>query len=258
MRKLNHPQSLLHLLISAVVLYSACSTSFAQSKASQIDSLMIKLYNRGQFNGSVLVAEHGDVIYKKGFGKANFKESLDYTPATPSYLASLTKQFTAMAIMMLAENKKLSYEDKLSKYFPEFPPYAVKITIRNLLNHTSGIPDYFSLGIVHPGLRNEEVLKALVKIDSLNFQPGSKFEYSNSGYVLLAMIIEKVSGLPFNIFLKINIFDPLKMDNTVVLDTSNPKIKNKALGYDVFGNDYDKDILTMGDGGIYSTVDDLY
>jgi CubicO group peptidase (beta-lactamase class C family) len=219
---------------------------------------MLKLYNRGQFNGSVLVAEHGDVIYKKGFGKANFKKALDYTPATPSYLASLTKQFTAMAIMMLAENKKLSYKDKLSKYFPEFPTYAEKITIRNLLNHTSGIPDYFGLGIVHPGLRNDEVLKGLIKLDTPDFQPGEKFEYSNSGYVLLAMIVEKVSGVPFNIFLKKNIFDPLKMDNTVVLDTSNPEIKNKAHGYDIFGNDYDNDILTMGDGGIYSAVEDLF
>jgi len=234
------------------------SASYAQNKASQIDSLMLKLYNRGQFNGSVLVAEHGDVIYKKGFGKANFKKALDYTPATPSYLASLTKQFTAMAIMMLAENKKLSYKDKLSKYFPEFPTYAEKITIRNLLNHTSGIPDYFGLGIVHPGLRNDEVLKGLIKLDTPDFQPGEKFEYSNSGYVLLAMIVEKVSGVPFNIFLKKNIFDPLKMDNTVVLDTSNPEIKNKAHGYDIFGNDYDNDILTMGDGGIYSAVEDLF
>lgn len=258
MRKFYYLQSLLGLLTSVVFLFTSYSTCFTQSKESQIDSLMLMLYNRGQFNGSVLVAEHGKVIYKNGFGKANIKESLDFTPGTPTYLASLTKQFTAMAIMMLAENGKLSYDDKLSKYYPEFPSYADKITIRNLLNHTSGISDYFGLGIVHPGLRNDEVLKGLVKVDTLDFQPGEKFEYSNSGYVLLGMIIEKVSGLLFNIFLKRNIFDPLKMDNTVVLDTSNPEIKNKALGYDIFGNDYGNDILTMGDGGIYSTVEDLF
>jgi CubicO group peptidase (beta-lactamase class C family) len=256
MRKFIYQVSI--FLTFAIFLFTTYSTCFGQSKESQIDSLMLQLYDRGQFNGSILVAEHGELLYKKGFGKASIKESVDYTPGTQSYLASLTKQFTAMAIMFLEENNKLSYDDKLSKYFPGFPPYADKITIRNLLNHASGIPDYFSLGIVHPDLKNEEVLKALIKVDSLHFQPGNKFEYSNSGYVLLAMIVEKISGLPFQKFLKKNIFDPLGMNNTLVYDTSKPDMKIRAHGYNLFWGDYDDDILTMGDGGIFSTVEDLF
>lgn len=239
-------------------MYIDYSSFVVQSKEYQIDSLMLKLLNREQFNGSVLVAENGKVIYKKGFGKANIQESLDFTPGTLTYLASLTKQFTAMAIMMLAENKKLSYDDELSKYFSEFPPYADKVTIKILLNHTSGIPDYFSLGLVHQGLDNDKVFNSLKKIDALHFQPGDKFEYSNSGYVLLAMIIEMVSGLPYSIFLKRNIFDPLNMRCTFVYDTTKADIKQKARGYDIFGNVYEYDILTTGDGGIYSTVEDLF
>ena len=157
---------------------------------------------RGQFSGSILVAEQGRIIYERGFGKADIKHNLVFTPDTPVYLASLTKQFTAMAVMMLAEQHKLSYGDPLSKYFPEFPSYAQKINIRNLLNHTSGIPDYVGIGVEHPGLTNREVLNALIRQDSPRFGPGEKFEYSNSNYVLLGLIIEKLSGEPYRVFLQ--------------------------------------------------------
>src|SRR5215831_273069 len=101
------------------------------SRAARINALMRTLSERGQFNGSILVAEHGRVIYEHGFGKADIRRNIDFTPSTPVYLASLTKQFTAMAIMMLGERHQLSYRDPLSKYFPEFPSYATSITIRN-------------------------------------------------------------------------------------------------------------------------------
>lgn len=219
---------------------------------------MSELNKRGQFNGSILVARQGVVLYKKGFGKADFQNDINFKSATPCYIASLTKQFTAMAVMILAERKKLSYEDHLSDYFSQFPSYAQKITIRNLLNHTSGITDYFKLPIVHKGLTNQEVMNSLIKLDSLRFTPGDKFEYTNSGYILLAMIVEKVSGMPFHLFLRNNIFLPLHMSRTLVFDESSPAIKSRAKGYNMFEKDNDYDILTQGDGGIFSTVEDLY
>jgi CubicO group peptidase (beta-lactamase class C family) len=245
------------ILLIAFLAGIAVQTCLAQSHAVQIDSLMHRLSGRGQFNGSILVSENGRVIYENGFGKADVKNNIPFTPAAPCYLASLTKQFTAMAVMMLAEQGKLSYSDTLSKYFPEFPPYAQKITIRHLLNHTSGIPDYVRLGLEHPGLTNKEVLDALVKQDSLDFLPGEQFEYSNSGYVLLAMIIEKASGKPYHVFLKQNIFGPLEMSSTTVYDESKPSIEGRARGYSRFGDDDDYTLLTHGEGGIYSTVEDL-
>ncbi len=251
-------KSFLKYFSTAICLCCIYSHSPAQNISLAVDSLMTTLYDRAQFNGSVLVATGGKVIYANGFGIADISKSINFTRKTTSYLASLSKQFTAMAVMMLEEQNKLTYEDKLSKYFPEFPSYANNVTIRNLLNHTSGIPDYFSLDIVHPGLTNKDVLNGLLKQDSLQFRPGDKFEYSNSNYVLLAMITEKVSGISLSTFMKKNIFGPLGMNNTLLYDTLKPEIKNRAYGYTMFRKDYDDDILTTGDGGIFSTVDDLF
>ncbi|PYS69158.1 MAG: hypothetical protein DMF73_15345, partial [Acidobacteria bacterium] len=181
-----------------------------------------------------------------------------FTPDTPVYLASLTKQFTAMAVMMLAEQHRLSYGDPLSKYFLEFPSYAQQINIRNLLNHTSGIPDYVGIGVEHPGLTNREVLNALIRERSPRFTPGEKFEYSNSNYVLLALIIEKLSGEPYRVFLQKNIFAPLGMNHTFVYDRTHASIARRARGYNRFGDDFDYDLLTYGEGGIYSSVADMF
>ena len=170
-----------------------------------------------------------------------------------------------MAIMILKEQNKLNYEDRLSDYFPEFPDYANKITIRNLLNHTSGIKSWMNFNVfrARPGdflddITNEDVFEFLVQLDSLNFTPGEKYSYSNSGYVLLAMIVSKVSEQPFHEFMKQNIFDPLDMRNTLVWNNTKPDIPNKTIGYDKFGDIDDFNILTAGDGGIYSTIEDLY
>jgi CubicO group peptidase (beta-lactamase class C family) len=245
--------------IAIICLFGAINAGcLAQTRASKIDALMRSLSERGQFSGSILVVEHGQIVYERGFGKSDIKGNFAFIPSTPVYLASLTKQFTAMAIMMLAERNQLSYRDPLSKYFPEFPSYAAKIAIRNLLNHTSGIPDYVALGLERPGLTNKDVLSALIKQESLRFPPGEKFEYSNSNYILLALIVEKVSGQPFQLFLKNNIFAPLGMKDTFVYDRLRPEFARRARGYNRFGDDSDYDLLTYGEGGIYSSVADLF
>jgi CubicO group peptidase (beta-lactamase class C family) len=232
-------------------------TALGQTRAEHVDEFVRRLAQRGQFNGSIAIAEQGRTIYQRGFGKANLTTKLAFTPDTPTYLASLTKQFTAMAVMMLMERHQLSYNDSLSKFFPEFPSYAQQITIRHLLNHTSGIPDYVALGLTHKGLTNQEVLSALVRQPAPHFTPGEKWEYSNSGYILLALIVEKVSGQPYRLFLKRNIFMPLGMNHTFVYDGTQPRPPIHARGYNRFGDDSDYDLLTYGEGGIYSSAADM-
>ena len=224
----------------------------------KLDSIINICCQNGEFNGTILVSRNKKVVYRKALGYANLETKEKLIPESAFYLASVSKQFTAMAIMILSERKKLTYDDKLSKYVPEFPPYANDITIIHLLTHTSGIPDHFGLNSYKPDLTNQDVLDILIKEKFLDYKPGDRFEYSNSGYILLAMITEKVSGMPFHEFMKTNVFDLLGMTNTLVYDESKPLIYNRAIGYNGDGTLNDYNILTTGAGGMFSTVDDLY
>jgi CubicO group peptidase (beta-lactamase class C family) len=246
-----------HFCLLPVLVLLMSMNCQAQSRTAEIDSLMRELNRRGQFNGAVLVTDHGHLLYKKGFGIADAALGTSFSTETPCYLASLSKQFTAMAIMMLAESHSLDYSDSLVKFIPEFPPYGRSVTIRQLLNHTSGIPDYVAMGLEHPGLTNHDVLTALLKCDSLLFPSGTRFGYSNSGYLLLALIIEKVSGEPYRLFLQRHIFDPLGMKHSFVRDSDSPTPAGLARGYARFGDVDDYDLRTYGEGGIYSSVEDL-
>jgi len=223
---------------------------------------MRTLYTRGQFNGAILVAEQGKIIYRNAFGKANFQTGSDFTPDTPSDIGSVTKQFTAMAIMILAERKVLSYDDPVSKYIPEFSRSAhlTQITLRQLLSHTSGLRDFGDLGIDDSGLNQKKLIAAIVKKEDLLSKPGLKYRYSNPGYVLLAVVVERVSGKRFGDFLEQEIFKPVGMGNTFVYDGPGKKDTRAAVGYDQFGqvDDDNGPTSTPGDGGILSTVDDLF
>jgi imidazolonepropionase-like amidohydrolase len=166
-----------------------------------------------------------------------------------------------MGIMILKKEGKLDYEDSLSKYFPQFPSYAEQISIKQLMNHTSGIKDQYKLGIYKKGLTNQEVFNVLITKE-LDFKPGTKYRYSNGAYVLLAMIIEKVSGQPLQDFMKQQIFIPLGMKKTYVVHPKTKHLKDRAIGFstkkvadNAMGNDYE--LYTTGAGGIYSTVTDL-
>ena len=153
-------------LFGFLFIWSINAYAIPKDTTESINKLMSSLYQRGQFNGSVLVSVNGKIIYTNGFGESNFDTHAKFTPATLSCLASVSKQFTAMMIMMLAEQNKINYDDPISKYVPELSKYADGITIRHLLTHTSGIPDVGDLGIDHPGLTNLEVLKTLTKQES--------------------------------------------------------------------------------------------
>lgn len=214
-------------------------------------------YDYEIFNGTILVTQNGKKVYSNALGYADKNNNRKLNKTTSVYLASVSKQFTTMAVMILKEKGKLSYNDPLSKFYPEFPEYASTVTIRHLMNHTSGIPDHYRLGIYKPGLNNMDVFNTLLK-QKLDFKPGERFSYSNGGYVLLAMIVAKVSEQPFHEFMKANIFEPLGMKNTLVYDESKPKINDRAVGYDANGDLDDYNIFTTGAGGMFSTIDDIH
>lgn len=228
--------------------------------ATAIANLMSTLYERDQFNGAILVAKQGKIVYRNAFGKANFRTGGNFTSKTPSNIGSVTKQFTAMAIMILATRHELAYDDPVSKYIPEFSrsTRSTKITLRNLLTHTSGIRDYGDLGIDDSGLDETGLIEALLKKEDSFAEPGLKYRYSNPGYALLAIVVERVSGRRFSNFLEQEIFKPVGMSDTFVYDSPDKKNARMAIGYDEFGQMDAGPTPISGDGGIYSTVDDLF
>lgn len=246
-----------------------CSSNFCfgQDKTQKIDDLLSLYHEYGKFNGSVLIAEEGKVIYKNGFGMANMEWDMPNEPDTKHRLGSITKQFTGMLIMQLAVEGKLDLQAPISKYLPDYPKAnGDKITTHHLLTHTSGIPNYTSFPeFIDEISRNEYAREEFVDLFSdraLDFKPGERFSYSNSGYFLLGFIAEKVAGKSYEELLKEKIFVPLKMNNTGY-DWPNDIIKNRAAGYEKVGKDYkNTDYLDQSipysAGAMYSTVEDLF
>lgn len=255
---------LFFLLLVGWLLCPAC-TSPHQDKAPQQDPreaeiarLMAQYHEAAKFNGTALVAEKDHIIYRQAWGVADVEQGIPLEPTTQFYLASVAKQFTCMAIMMLEAEGKLSVDDYIRRFFPDLPVWADSVRLRHLMNHTSGIPDYYDLGIARPGFTNADVYDALLKVDKLDFTPNSQYAYSNSGYVLLSMVIERVSGQSFKQFMESRIFQPLNMKHSLVFDAQTPPIPGRAIGYtpDLKRDDYQ--FYTTGGGGIFSNVDDLF
>jgi CubicO group peptidase (beta-lactamase class C family) len=213
---------------------------------------------------AVLVMDHGEARLAKGYGLADAARGRRVSPTTAFRLASLTKQFTATAVLLLVQDGKLRLADSLGGIFPALPPRLRPITIRQLLNHTSGLVDYEDLipdGMVLP-LKDADVLRLLQTRDSLQFEPGSAYAYSNSGYVVLALVVERVSGLRFPVFLRDRIFTPLAMIGTVAYEEGLSRVADRALGHSRQGagwieTDQSLTSRVLGDGGIYTTVEDL-
>jgi CubicO group peptidase (beta-lactamase class C family) len=257
MKKIMIPSLLKVILLSFTILLTSLTNAVAQNKAAELDKLMNQAHLNGVFNGSVLVAENGKVIYRKAFGYANKETKQLLKPEFCFDLASVSKQFTAMGVMILKERNKLSYDDKITKYFPEFPVYGKDITIRNLLNQTSGMPLYQPFATKY-NLTNAAILEIIEQRESLDAGIGERYVYNNAGYVMLAMIIEKVSNRSLAEFLKENIFKPLKMKNTLVGDTPKIDLKNRAIGYTVIGELDDYVVSHTGSTSMFSNVDDLF
>ena len=203
----------------------------------RIDSILQQKNNAGVFTGCVLVINKGKAIYKNCAGYADYENKTFLNDSSIFELASCSKQFTAMAIMILAERGKLNYTDNIKQYIPELPYDG--ITVENLLTHTSGLPDYEEMLDEHWDKKkfatNNDIVSCFAKYKpSTDFKPGKKHEYSNTGYTLLSVIIEKASGMSYSDFLATNIFQPLGMTHSRVYNTrrvKNEKVNNYAYGY---------------------------
>jgi CubicO group peptidase (beta-lactamase class C family) len=260
--------------VSRIIIYIAFAILFLayngwaatpEMMTAKVDALF-GAFNRADAPGaSVTVIQNGKVVLAKGYGLANLEEKIPCTPETNFRIASLTKQFTAMSILILADRKQLSLDESLTQFFPEFPAYGKQITVRQLLSHTSGLIDYEDViptGTTIPVL-DRDVLRLLLKQDKTYFPPGSKFRYSNSGYSLLSLIVEVRSGMPFAQFLKKNIFQPLEMNNSLAYEQGFSIIPNRAYGYSTSAEKFtrtDQSLTSsvLGDGGIYTSVSDLF
>lgn len=253
--------------IGVLFLAGAVHAALGQTRPERIDALM-KLYQEyGQFDGTVLVAEKGKVIYKKGFGLANREWNIPNQPDTRFRLGSITKQFTSMLVLQLAQQGKLKLEGKISEYLPDYPKKTGdRVTLHHLLTHTSGIPGYTEFPSFFRDMsRNPSSPEAFVKTfadSALLFEPGAKFSYSNSGYFLLGAIIEKVSGKTYEQLLQENILGPVNMSSTGY-DHHGTILKKRASGYTknpagYVNAEYLDMSLPYSAGSLYSTVEDLY
>jgi len=220
---------------------------------------------------AVVVLKDGHAVYQHGFGVTDLRTRHQIDEHTNFRLASLTKQFTAMAIMLLVHDGKLRYDQTLTEIFPDFPAYGKNITLREILNHTSGLPDYEDLMAKQygntpddqiPQIHDAGVLALMEKASATKFPPGSKWEYSNSGYCVLAMVIEKASGKSFAEFLHERIFVPLNMTHSLAYEKGKSVVANRAYGHTPQGNtfretDQSSTSATLGDGGVYTSLTDL-
>ena len=230
--------------------------------ASKIDQVLNFLAEREAFTGAVLVARNGEILLSQGYGLADREKNLPNTPQTKYRLGSITKQFTAMAILMLQAQNKLKVQDPICHYVPECPTLWQDITIHHLLTHTSGIPDFtdypdYDITKVTPASSLQ--ILARFQDSPLDFEPGKTWSYSNSGYILLGYIIEQVSGQSYETFLQQTIFEPVQMKNTGY-DHNDISL---ATGYTGFYDHWEKaDYIDMtipyAAGGLYSTIKDLY
>ncbi|MES2419541.1 MAG: serine hydrolase domain-containing protein [Bacteroidota bacterium] len=239
---------------------------YAMAQTSQKIDEILTAYESPNPGAAVAIIKDGKIIFAKGYGLANLEEKIKVTDKTNFRLASVSKQFTAAAILQLIEQHKLSLQTRLSDCFPELPAYANSITIKHLLSHTSGILDYDDVIDENENteqISDEGVLKASALFTKTYFVPGAQYRYSNTAYVLLGLIIKKYSGLSYPQYLAKYIFKPLKMNGSVAYVKGLNQIKNRAYGYSKkqnnwFRKDQSSTSATLGDGGIYTSLNDLF
>ena len=260
------------VLLLAVLSLQGVASSSDSALPGQIDSIFSGLVQPGDPGLAVLVKKHGNMLFERGYGVRDLRSHAKIDRQTNFRLASVTKQFTAMAIMLLVHDGKLHYEDHLNRFFPDFPPYGRDITLRHLLNHTSGLPDYSEIMEQQENggpkwspehqIQDEGVLALLKAQPAGLFPPGTRWEYSNSGYVVLGLVVAKASGMPYRQFLRKCIFVPLKMNHSVVYQKGINDIRDRAYGHSqenekLVETDQSATSATLGDGGIYSNIEDL-
>src|SRR5882762_9896149 len=255
---------LIFLLRSAGAGYAGTSD---EKSAAAVDEVFGDLTKAGSPGCALGVYRDGKIVYAKGYGLANLEESAAITPGSVFDIGSTSKQFTAASILLLEQQGKLSVNDDVRKYIPELPDYGKKITILHLLNHTSGLRDYLTLfelaGVnIDNVTTDDDALNLIVRQRALNFDPGSEWLYSNTGFFLLSIIVKRVSGKSLREFAAENIFSPLQMNATTYRDDHTQLVPNRALAYDpkekAAGFSLDVSYFEQtGDGAVHTSVLDL-
>jgi CubicO group peptidase (beta-lactamase class C family) len=259
---------MLRRIVLASILAAApagAQTPSPDSAGRWVDSVLAPFASSRSPGCAVGVTRAGSLVFAKGYGMADLEHDTPITPDTRFYIASVSKQFTAMSIVLLDLDGKLSLDDPIQKWVPEVPSFGTMITLRQLLTHTSGLRDYYTLlavsGWPSDGLLTERQFLTLVgRQKSLNFAPGDEFLYSNTGYALLSIVVRRASGQSLRSFAAERIFQPLGMTHTEFRDDHTALIPQRALGYQPTGSTYrisQPETDVVGDGGAYSTVEDL-
>jgi CubicO group peptidase (beta-lactamase class C family) len=261
-------------LIAAVLGLSLSANQVQRQTAYSVDSIFSPLADANSPGVAVFVRKDGRTVFERGYGVRELRTFAKIDAQTNFRLASCSKQFTAMSIMLLVHDGKLRYDHTLTQLFTGFPAYGKAITVRHLLNHTSGLPDYEDLMTAAEKrkgaaiwdatnqIQDVDVLQLLKQEGAGKFPPGTQWSYSNSGYVLLGLIVSEVSGKSFPEFLEDRIFAPLEMRRTLAYIKGYEEIANRAYGHSKEGaawkeTDQSSTSATLGDGGIYSSLEDL-
>ena len=254
------------LFVFFLILYNASSQSLPDSTIKKIDKLFAEWDNKNSPGCAVGIVKNDSLIFAKGYGMANLEYGVPITPETIFHMASVSKQFTAYSTVLLAKHGKLRLDDDIHKYLSWFPDLKEKITIRNLLNHTSGIRDQWQL-LAIAGTRLDDVItqdhivKILSKQQALNFKPGERYSYSNSGFTMLAEIVRSVSGQTLRQFTDSAIFKPLRMDNTRFHDDYTEIVKNRSYSYNRKDTlHYENNILSYSNAGatsLFTNINDM-
>ncbi len=256
------------IIYGMLFLLSACNANPEEQGASPtaIDQIFAK-WNQPNSPGCALaVIRDGEIIYSKGYGQADLEHNIPITPESVFYVGSVSKQFVTMCMLLLEEQGKLSIDDEVQMYVPELPDYGQPIRIRHLIHHTSGLRDNLTLWELTgrsmiDDIPEQAALALICRQKKLNFSPGGQYAYSNSGYFLLSVIIERVSGKPLSEFARENILTPLGMEHSVFNDDNHNIIENRAFAYTELENGQIGNMLMrfdlVGSGGLYSSVNDL-
>jgi CubicO group peptidase (beta-lactamase class C family) len=264
--------AVLSLVAVPIGIFTAQGTDVSASN-KEIDALLSAATKPDEPGLAAIVKKDGHVIFEQGYGVRKLGTTEKIDAETNFRLASVTKEFTAMAIMLLVKDGKVRYDERLTEIFPEFPAYGKNITVRNLLTHTAGLPDYEELmdreettngprWSAEHQIQDDEVLALLEKQTEGKFAPGTSWTYSNSGYVVLGLIVAKASGMPYRDFLQKRIFDPVGMQHSVVYQKGKNEISQRANGTSKDGGklvetDQSSTSATLGDGGVYSNLRDM-
>ena len=262
--KHSHPWTAVGALVAAIV--SVAGLHAQDPAAAEVDAIFAR-YDRPDSPGCVVgVYRDGELVYQKGYGMANLDWGVEIDPSTVFYVGSVSKQFTAAAIALLARSGQLSLDDDIRKYIPELPEYPTPVTVGQLVHHTSGVRDMYAAMVdsdmnIYDPIDDAEAIDVLASMP-LDFAPGERYSYSNGGYFLLSQIVERVSGMSFTDFTTANIFEPLGMSDTHFHGDPGHIIPRRAMSYEAgesgeIRQNYVSTFAFTGQGGLYTTVGDL-